>query len=89
MDTPMRIGELARRTETTAAIIRYYEEIGLLRPAIRQGGGQRTYDYADVSRLTFVRRCRAFDLSLNDIRSLLATRPVRMRVTSLACISTE
>lgn len=73
MDTPMRIGELARRTETTVATIRYYEEIGLLRPAIRQGGGQRTYDYEDVSRLAFVRRCRAFDLSLDDIRSLLAT----------------
>lgn len=73
MDTPMRIGELARRTETTVATIRYYEEIGLLRPAMRLSGGQRTYDYEDVSRLTFVRRCRAFDLSLDDIRSLLAT----------------
>lgn len=69
----MRIGELARRTETTVATIRYYEEIGLLRRAIRQSGGQRTYDFEDASRLTFVRRCRAFDLSIDDIRALLAT----------------
>jgi len=73
MDAAMRIGELARRTDTTVATIRYYEEIGLLCPAARQSGGQRTYGFEDVSRLTFVRRCRAFDLSIDDIRSLLVT----------------
>jgi hypothetical protein len=40
----MRIGILVDRTGTSVPTIRYYEQIGLLRPAIRQGGGQRTYD---------------------------------------------
>jgi hypothetical protein len=40
MDT-LRIGALAERTGTNAPTIRYYEEIGLLRPADRQPGGQR------------------------------------------------
>jgi MerR family transcriptional regulator, copper efflux regulator len=67
----MRIGILAERTGTTVPTIRYYEEIGLLRPAARSGG-QRTYDNEDVRRLSFIRRCRDFDFSIEDIRALLS-----------------
>ena len=68
----MRIGILAERTATTVPTVRYYEQIGLLRPAIRQDGGQRTYDHEDVRRLTFIRRCREFGFSINEIRALLS-----------------
>lgn len=68
----MRIGALAERAGTTVATIRYYESIGLLRPAMRQSGGQRTYDNEDVRRLGFIRRCRAFDFSIEDVRALLS-----------------
>jgi MerR family transcriptional regulator, copper efflux regulator len=67
----MRIGMLAERTGTTVSTIRYYEQIGLLRPAARSGG-QRTYDNEDVRRLAFIRRCRDFDFSIEEIRSLLS-----------------
>jgi DNA-binding transcriptional MerR regulator len=67
----VRIGILATRTGTTVPTIRYYEGIGLLRPAIRQSGGQRTYDNEDVRRLSFIRRCREFDFSIEDVRSIL------------------
>jgi DNA-binding transcriptional MerR regulator len=68
----MRIGLLASQTGTTVPTIRYYEEIGLLRPAIRQSGGQRTYDNEDARRLAFIRRCRAFDFPIDEVRSLLS-----------------
>jgi MerR family copper efflux transcriptional regulator len=67
----MRIGVLAERTGTTVPTIRYYEQIGLLRPAARSGG-QRTYDNEDVRRLGFIRRCRDFDFSIPEIRLLLS-----------------
>jgi DNA-binding transcriptional MerR regulator len=67
----MRIGVLAERTGTTVPTIRYYEQIGLLRPAARSGG-QRTYDNEDVRRLGFIRRSRDFDFSIEEIRSLLS-----------------
>jgi DNA-binding transcriptional MerR regulator len=67
----LRIGDLARRTGTTVPTIRYYEQIGLLRAAARSGG-QRTYDNEDVRRLSFIRRCRDFDFSIDDIRALLS-----------------
>jgi DNA-binding transcriptional MerR regulator len=67
----LRIGNLAERTGTTVATIRYYEQVGLLRPAARSGG-QRIYDNADEGRLAFIRRCREFDLSIEEIRALLS-----------------
>ena len=66
-----RIGALAERTGTSVATIRYYEEIGLLRQAARRGG-QRIYDHEDARRLGFIRRCRDFDFSIPEIRSLLS-----------------
>jgi DNA-binding transcriptional MerR regulator len=68
----LKIGALAERTGTNAPTIRYYEEIGLLRSADRQSGGQRVYGDADVRQLTFVRRCREFGFSIEQVRSLVA-----------------
>ncbi|KRR14928.1 MerR family transcriptional regulator [Bradyrhizobium jicamae] len=67
----LKIGALAKRTGTNAPTIRYYEEIGLLRSADRQAGGQRVYSDADVKRLTFIRRCREFGFSIEQVRSLV------------------
>ena len=66
----LRIGALAGRTGTNAPTIRYYEEIGLLRPADRHANGQRSYGEEDVKRLTFIRRCRDFGLSIEQVRAL-------------------
>jgi DNA-binding transcriptional MerR regulator len=68
----MRIGDLAERTGTSAPTIRYYEQIGLLRPAARQEGGQRVFSRDDVERLTFIRRCRDFDFSIEQVRTLVS-----------------
>ena len=67
----VRIGTLGERTGTTVATIRYYEQVGLLRPAPRRGG-QRIYDIEDERRLAFIRRCREFDLSIEAIGGLLS-----------------
>src|SRR5262245_37172009 len=68
----LKIGDLAERTGTSAPTIRYYEQIGLLRRAPRQGGGQRVYSRDDLERLTFIRRCREFDFSIQQVRALVA-----------------
>ena len=68
----LRIGELAERTGTSVPTIRYYEQIGLLRQAARQEGGQRTYLPDDIDRLTFIRRCRDFDFSIAQVRVLVS-----------------
>ena len=77
--TSLRIGALAERTGTNAPTIRYYEKIGLLPRADRQAGGQRAYGEEDLKRLTFIRRCRDFGLSIEQIRSLVALARDRNR----------
>jgi DNA-binding transcriptional MerR regulator len=68
----LKIGALAAQTGTNAPTIRYYEDIGLLRRADRRPGGQRVYRDADIKRLTFIRRCREFGFSIEQVRTLIA-----------------
>lgn len=68
----LKIGAVAARTGTTTPTIRFYEEIGLLPAAERQAGGQRRYGEDDVRRLTFIRRCREFGFSVEQVRELVA-----------------
>ena len=75
----LRIGAVAERTGANAPTIRYYEEIGLLPRADRQASGQRAYGDEDVKRLTFIRRCRAFGFSIDQVRSLVALAQDRER----------
>ncbi|WP_434724669.1 MerR family transcriptional regulator [Mesorhizobium sp. RIZ17] len=65
------IGALAKATGVTTPTIRYYEEIGLLPPAPRTAGGQRTYDDDDLGRLTFIKQCRDFGFGIDQVRVLL------------------
>ena len=66
-----RIGEAARLSGVTAANIRYYEKEGLLTTGGRSSNSYRLYSAADVHRLRFIRLCRAMDMSLDEVRTLL------------------
>ena len=67
----LSIGVLARQTGCTVPTIRYYEEIGLLPAGPRTDAGRRVYSGATVRRLTFIRRCRDFGFSLEQVRELV------------------
>ena len=67
----MNVGEAAERSGLPAKTIRYYEEIGLVRPA-RAANGYRNYSQADINRLAFLRRARGLGFSIEDCRHLAA-----------------
>lgn len=69
-----RIGELARRSGAPVETIRYYEREGLLPEPARSDANYRVYGAAVLERLSFIRRCRSLDMTLGEIRSLLAAR---------------
>ena len=66
-----RIGEAAAHSGVTAANIRYYEKEGLLNPHGRGENSYRLYSDSDVHQLRFIRLCRAMDMSLDEVRTLL------------------
>jgi MerR family mercuric resistance operon transcriptional regulator len=64
--------ELARRTGTSVARIRYLERIGLLEGVTRTAGGHRRYDEAHVRKLGFVLRACDLGFAPEDVRAILA-----------------
>jgi Cd(II)/Pb(II)-responsive transcriptional regulator len=67
----MKIGELASASGTTIESIRFYEREGLIAEPGRSDGNYRVYAQEQLQRLVFIRRCRALDMALDEIRVLL------------------
>jgi MerR family transcriptional regulator, copper efflux regulator len=67
----MNIGTAAEKSGLPPKTIRYYEDIGLLRPD-RGGNGYRDYSMADVHRLRFLQRSRSLGFSVEECRQLLS-----------------
>ncbi|MBF6601203.1 MAG: MerR family transcriptional regulator [Dehalococcoidia bacterium] len=67
----MRIGQLARASGFGEQALRYYDQLGLVRPVRRTASGYRIYGATALERLRFIRSARDLGLSLNDIRSIL------------------
>lgn len=76
----MNVGDAAQRSGLPAKSIRYYEEIGLIRPQ-RAGNGYRDYSGDDIHRLTFLRRARNLGFSIDDCRQLMALYQDRSRAS--------
>lgn len=70
----LRIGELAKRADCQVQTIRFYETEGLLLEPARSEGNFRLYGNEHLDRLLFIRRCRARDMTLEEIRNLLTFR---------------
>lgn len=67
----MNIGAVARASGLPAKTIRYYEEIGLLKPD-RAENGYRDYSAEDVHRLRFLQRARSLGFTVEQCRQLLS-----------------
>lgn len=66
------IGQTAALSGLSAANIRFYEKEGLI-PARGTGDNRyRSYSDADIVQLRFIRRLRSLDMSLGEVRTLLA-----------------
>ncbi len=67
----MNIGDVAARSGLPAKTIRYYEDIGLVKP-LRSANGYRSFRESDVHKLAFLGRARALGFSIEDCRNLMA-----------------
>ena len=71
METLVTIGKASILTGVSAKMIRYYEEIGVLKEASRTDAGYRLYNQAQLQQLGFIRRARNLGFSMTEIQSLL------------------
>ena len=64
------IGEVAKQLGLSLRTIRYYEELGLLRPKGRTTGRFRLYSKGDVVRLQAIQTLKNLGYSLKDIQGI-------------------
>ncbi len=68
------IAQFARRAGVRASALRFYEDEGLIVSA-RSAGGRRHYPKAELRRVAFIRAAQAVGLTLEEIRTALASLP--------------
>ncbi|TAG80890.1 MAG: redox-sensitive transcriptional activator SoxR [Betaproteobacteria bacterium] len=74
------IGEVAARSGIAASALRFYEDEGLIAGA-RRASGRRQYPKEVLRRVAFILAAQRVGLSLNEIRSALATLPEKRTPT--------
>jgi DNA-binding transcriptional MerR regulator len=70
----MRIGDLARKAGTTMRTIRYYEQLGLIRPVGRTKGGFRLYEEGELRKFQLIKSLQLLDIPLAQVKTLFDQR---------------
>lgn len=78
----MNIGEISKRADLPVKTVRYYADVGLVKPIGRTDAGYRTYDDKALRKLIFVRRSRAMGFSIEECRRLLGLFEDQSRASS-------
>ena len=68
----MNIGKAAKLSDLTIKTVRYYANIGLIKPTQNSLTGYREYNEEEVSKLKFIGKARKFDFSINECKELLS-----------------
>ena len=77
----MNIGDVSARSGLPAKTIRYYEDIGLVKP-LRDTNGYRAFQEKELHKLAFLARSRALGFTIEDCRTLLALYEDETRASS-------
>jgi MerR family copper efflux transcriptional regulator len=70
-DERLLIGEVARLTGFPTKTRRFYDDLGLVRPAARSEGGYRLYGPEEIAKLEFVKQAKLIGLRLDETAELV------------------
>jgi len=68
----MNIGKAAKLSNLTIKAVRYYANIGLVKPQQNISTGYRDYTGDEVAKLKFIGKARKFDFSIDECKELLS-----------------
>lgn len=71
----LTIGQMAARAGVATSTLRFYEDEGLVVPALRTDGNRRMYHREALRRIAFIRSAQRVGLGLAEIRAALAQLP--------------
>jgi methyltransferase (TIGR00027 family) len=90
--SPLKIGELAKKTGLSIRALHHYDAIGLLCPSQRSEGGARLYSRDDIMRLHRIEALKQLDYSLADIKAALddsARAPLDVLARQIAVLDAQ
>lgn len=67
----MTVKEVSKLTRVSVRTLHYYDEIGLLTPAVTTDAGYRLYDDTSLARLQQILLFRELEFSLKDIKEMI------------------
>jgi Cu(I)-responsive transcriptional regulator len=68
----LNIGKVAKLSNLTVKTVRYYADIGLVRPLKNNSTGYRDFSEDDLARLQFIAKARKFNFSIQECEELLS-----------------
>lgn len=76
----LAIGDFSRATRLSVKMLRHYHQIGLLEPVhVDRDTGYRRYSTDQISTAQIIRRFRALEMPLDEIRTVMSTTDIRQR----------
>lgn len=67
-------GELARISKTTVRTLRYYDEVGILKPSQVSDGGHRYYDEEAITDLHYILTLKEIGFDLEKIKDIMTNQ---------------
>ena len=77
----MNIGKVAKLSNLTIKAVRYYDNVGLVKPIQNISTGYRDYTEEEVAKLKFIGKARKFDFSINECKELLTLNEDKNRTS--------
>ena len=68
----MNIGKAAKLSNLTVKTVRYYADIGLVKPLKNSNSGYRDFSEDDLAQLQFIAKARKFNFSIQECEELLS-----------------
>ena len=68
----VNIGKAAKLSNLTVKTVRYYADIGLVKPLKNSSSGYRDFSEDDLAQLQFVAKARKFSFSIQECEELLS-----------------
>ena len=68
----LNIGKAARLSNLTVKTVRYYADIGLVKPLRNISTGYRDFSEEDLAQLQFISKARKFNFSIQECEELLS-----------------
>ena len=73
----LSIGEFSKICKVSTKTLRYYDEIGLIKPSkINQENGYRYYSIEQLETMLFINRLKQYRFSLEEIKAIITSEEI-------------